>query len=54
MKIFVHFSCVIVEVMALDTKMDGFSSFSGNMFAVLVYYLEVGDVGAGVVVGNAV
>ena len=31
--------------------MDG---FSGNLFAVLVYYIEVGDVGSGVVVGNAV
>ena len=34
--------------------MDGFSSSSGNLLAVLVYYLEVGDVGSGVVDGNAV
>ena len=34
--------------------MNGFSSFSGNLFAVLVYYLEVGDVGSVVVIGNAV
>ena len=33
--------------------MNGFSSFSGNLFAVFVYYLEVGDVGSGVVVRNA-
>ena len=34
--------------------MNGFASFSGNFFAVLVYYLEVGDVVLEVVVGNAV
>ena len=34
--------------------MDYLSSFSGNFFAVLVYYFKVGDVGFGVVVGNAV
>ena len=34
--------------------MDAFSSFSGNLFAILVYYLEVEDVDLGMVVGNAV
>ena len=34
--------------------MNGFSSFFGNLFGVLVYYVEVGDVGSWVVVGNAV
>ena len=47
----VHFSCVMVEGSAVS-NMDGFSD---NFFAVLVCYLEVGDVGLGVVVGkNAV
>ena len=34
--------------------MNGFSSFPGNLFAVLVFYLEVGDVGSGMVVENIV
>ena len=38
----------------VDSNMNGFSSFSDNLFAILVYYLEVGDVGSGLVVGNAV
>ena len=37
-----------------DIDMDGFSSLSGNLFAILVYYLEVGDVGSWLVVWNAV
>ena len=32
--------------------MEGFSSFSGNVLAVLVYYLKVGDIDLRVVVGN--
>ena len=47
----VHFSCVMVEGRVADSSMDGFSS---NFFAILIYYLEVEDVGSGVVVGNAV
>ena len=35
----------------VDSNMDGFSS---NLFAVLVYYFEVGDVGLWTAVGNAV
>ena len=50
----VHFSCVMVEDRVIDSDMDSFSTFSGNLFAVLVYYLEVRDVSLGVVVGNAV
>ena len=38
----------------VDSNMDGLSSFSGNLFAVLVYYLEVGDDCVEVVIGNAV
>ena len=34
-------------------NINGFSSFPGNVFAVLVYYLEVGDVDTGMVVENA-
>ena len=41
----------MVEGRAVNSNMDG---FSGNLFAVLVCYLEVGDVGSGVVVRNAV
>ena len=33
--------------------MNGFSSFSGNLFATLVYYLEVEDVDSGMVIRNA-
>ena len=40
----VHFSCVAVEGRVIDSNMDG---FSGNLFAVFVYFLEVGDVGLG-------
>ena len=50
----VYFSCVTVEGRVVDPSMNGFSSFSGNLFAVLVYHLEVGDVGSGVIVGNVV
>ena len=34
--------------------MNSFSSFSGKLFAILVCYLEVEDVGSGLVVGNTV
>ena len=43
----------MVEGKVVDSNMDGFSSISGNMFAVLVYYLAVGDVDSWVFVGNA-
>ena len=49
----VHFSCVMVQGRVADSNMNGFSSFFGNLFSVLVYYLEVRDVGSGLVVGNA-
>ena len=44
----------MVEGRVVDSSMDGISSFSGNLFDVLVYYLEVGDVRSGMAVGNAV
>ena len=47
----VHFSFVMVQNRNVDSNMDGFSA---NFCAVLAYCLEVGDVGLGVVVGNAV
>ena len=52
----VHFFCVLVDGRVVDSNIDGFLSFPGNLFAVSVYYtyLEVGDVGSGVVVGNDV
>ena len=34
--------------------MNGFSSFPGNLVAILVYYLEVGDVGFGMLIGHTV
>ena len=45
----VHFSCVMVEGRIVDSNMNG---FSGSSFPLLIYYLEVGDVSSGVVVGN--
>ena len=47
----VHIFHVTVKGSVVDSNMD---DFSGNMFAVLVYYHEVGDIGLGVVAGNAV
>ena len=44
----------MVEGRFVDYKMDGFCSFSGNLFAFLIYYLEMGNVGSGEVVGNVV
>ena len=41
----VYLSCVMVEHRVVDSNMDGFSNFSGNLFPVLVYYFEVGSVG---------
>ena len=46
----VYFSCVVVESMFVYSKMDG---FSGYLFALLVYYLEVGDICLVMLVGNA-
>ena len=37
---------------AVESNMNNFSSFYGNLFAILVYYLKVGDVGSGVAVVN--
>ena len=41
----------MVEGGVVDSNMN---SFSGNLFAVLIYYLEVGDGGLGADVWNAV
>ena len=41
----VHFSSVTTECQVVDLDVDGFPGFSGNLFAVLVYYFEVGDIG---------
>ena len=43
----VHFSCVTVEGSVVESDMNGFPSFSGDLFAILVYYVEVGDVSSG-------
>ena len=34
--------------------MDGLSSFPGNLFAVLIYYIEMGDAIFGMIVGYTV
>ena len=47
----VHFSCVTVDSRVADSDTNGFSN---NLFAILVYYLLVGDVGLEMVVRNAV
>ena len=48
----VHFSCVTVEGRVIGSNINDFCSFSSNLFAILICYLEVGDVGFGFVVGN--
>ena len=50
----VHFYSAMVEGRSVDSNVNCFSSFSGNLFTVLVYYLEVGDVSLRMVVANAV
>ena len=50
----VHFACVTVENRVADSNMNGFSSFSGTLFAVFVYYVEVGGVCSVVFVGHVV
>ena len=50
----VHFSCVDVEGRIANSNINGFSSFPGNLFTILVYYFEVGDVGIGMIVGHTV
>ena len=44
----------MVEGRVVDSNLDDFSSFSGNLFAVLVNYFEMEDIGSGMVDGNAV
>ena len=40
----------MTECQADDPEVDAFPDFSGNLFPVLIYYFEVGDVGIVVVV----
>ena len=49
-----HFSLVVVEGRIVNSDMDSFSSFPGNLFDVLIYYFEMGDVGFGMIVGYTV
>ena len=44
----------MVEGRVVDSNLDDFSSFSGNLFAVLVNYFEMEDIASGMVDGNAV
>ena len=43
----VQFSCDTIEHWVIDPDVD---SFSGKLFAVLIYYFEMGYVGMGLVV----
>ena len=42
----------MIEGRGVDSNIDGFLIFSVNLFVVLVYYIKVGDVGSGMVVGS--
>ena len=42
------------EGRVVDSYIDCFSSISGNVFIILAYYLEVGDIGSGMGVGQFV
>ena len=48
------FSVLQLRAELLILNMNDFSSFSSNLFVILVYYLEVGDVGCGIVAENIV
>ena len=48
------FYCVTVEGRVVDCNMDGFCSFSYDLFAALTCSVEVGDVGSRVIVGHVV
>ena len=50
----VHFSCVAAEGRIVDSNMNGFSSFPGNMFGIMIFYFDMGDVGSGMIVGHTV
>ena len=44
------FFFVLNQFYVVNPCVDSFSCFSGNLFAVLISYFEVGDVGIGVIV----
>ena len=44
----------MVEGRIVNSNMNGFSSFPGNIFAGLIYYFESGVVGLGMIVGHTV
>ena len=46
----IHFSNVVVKGRVVNPYVNGFSSFSGSLFAILAYFLKVGDVGSGMVI----
>ena len=50
----VHFFHGAVGGRIVNSNMDGFSRFPGNLFAVLIYYFEMGDVGFGMIAGYTV
>ena len=46
---YVHFSCATVECQIVDPGLDSFPGWYCNLFTVLIYYFEVGDLVMGVV-----
>ena len=48
------FPILHIEGRIVNSDMDGFSSFPGNLSAVLIYYFEMGDAGFGMIVGYTV
>ena len=46
-----HFAHVVVDGRIINSYRNG---FSGKLFTILAYYLEVGDVGSGMALGHAV
>ena len=49
-----HASHVGIECWVVDPHVDGFLDTSGNSFAVLIYFFDVGDAVMGVVLGFTV
>ena len=47
----IHFSCVTVDCQVGGPVVDVFPGFSGAIFAVLIYYFAVGNIGRGTDVG---
>ena len=44
----------MIDGWVVDPDIDVFPGFPGNLFVVLIFYIEVGEFGEGVVVGTTV